>query len=385
MRPHERIAEAMRSRIRTGVWLDGQMIPGRRRLAEEHGVALTTVERAVASLISEGVLRADDRRGTFVTAELAGGGAAAAKAGGTTATPPSNLVATVGIVSSFLPHDRQGMSGDPWTTRIVTACEHRLSAERGVSQRFFNILSPGGGEYSMADLASQMTTARVDAVICLAISNGEALAKLAHDIDIPLVCGTYDPIPNLVPHAHIDNAAGGVLAARHLRSRGFNPTIFLRPFAANWAEARLAGARAELGMDAVAVWPPELPGMVPQAHVYDQRNISRNAFHELLPGQFTRGMGVIAANDTVAMGFMEVAAGLGFEAGRDYGLVGFDDWERDYHLTSLRPPLEQLGEEAARMAMMLLHGEVCPTRIALPPRLIARTSTLSWDAPIRSE
>jgi len=31
--------------------------------------------------------------------------------------------------------------------------------------------------------------------------------------------------------------------------------------------------------------------------------------------------------------------------GKDYGIVGFDDWHREAHLTSLRPPLDQMGEE----------------------------------------
>jgi len=67
LRPHERVARLLRERIRCGHWHAGQMIPGRQQLAKQHGVALGTVERAVTTLITEGLLHAADRRGTFVT------------------------------------------------------------------------------------------------------------------------------------------------------------------------------------------------------------------------------------------------------------------------------------------------------------------------------
>jgi DNA-binding LacI/PurR family transcriptional regulator len=379
MRPHEQVAEALRSRIRTGVWQDGQMIPGRRRLAQEHGVALTTVERAVASLISEGVLRADDRRGTFVTSDVNHAGGATGGAPGSPPTLIGPLVATVGIVSNVVPYDSQAVRSSQWTARIVAACEHRLSAERGISQRFFNLSTALGTEVTVQELAPMIAEARVDAIICLGMSGETDLTCFTTDDARPLVCGGFDPMDTLVPHVYIDNSAGGVLAARHLRSRGFDPIVFLRPFPASWAEARLAGARSEMGEHAVTVWPAKVKPSTRQIHAVDQRQSSQEIARKFFAQGFKPGTGVIAANDSIAMGFMDIAIERGLVAGRDYGLVGFDDWEREFHLTSLRPPLEQLGEEAARMAIMLLRGEVAPTRVALPPRLIARTSSLSSD------
>ncbi|HEX5324039.1 MAG TPA: GntR family transcriptional regulator, partial [Capsulimonadaceae bacterium] len=63
---YKQIEKSLRHRINEGQWRAGTMLPSRRDLAKEYGVSSVTVERAIASLIAEGMLRADDRRGTFV-------------------------------------------------------------------------------------------------------------------------------------------------------------------------------------------------------------------------------------------------------------------------------------------------------------------------------
>ena len=67
--PRHRAIEAdLRRKITTGEMSVGQMLPGRRDLAKQYGVSTLTVERAVDGLVREGMLRSDDRRGTFVAA-----------------------------------------------------------------------------------------------------------------------------------------------------------------------------------------------------------------------------------------------------------------------------------------------------------------------------
>jgi len=95
----------------------------------------------------------------------------------------------------------------------------------------------------------------------------------------------------------------------------------------------------------------------------------------LLRVAWRAGTGVIAPNDNVALGFMRAAAERGLAAGEDYAIVGFDDWHREAHLTSLRPPLDALGEEGARLVARLLRGEDAVSRIALQHQLIARSSS----------
>src|SRR5579871_6126246 len=75
---YKQIAVSLRTRIHEGQWTVGAMLPSRRDLAREYGVSPITIERAITHLIADGVLRADDRRGTFVAS--AGTGAVAAPA-----------------------------------------------------------------------------------------------------------------------------------------------------------------------------------------------------------------------------------------------------------------------------------------------------------------
>src|SRR5690348_9768699 len=63
---YKQIEDNLRSKIRQGHWPVGAMFPSRRDLAKEYGVSPITVERAVTRLLADGLLRADDRRGTFV-------------------------------------------------------------------------------------------------------------------------------------------------------------------------------------------------------------------------------------------------------------------------------------------------------------------------------
>jgi DNA-binding LacI/PurR family transcriptional regulator len=89
------------------------------------------------------------------------------------------------------------------------------------------------------------------------------------------------------------------------------------------------------------------------------------------------GTGIIAPNDAIAAAFIRVAAHADLQAGRDFAIIGFDDRERALGLTSMRPQLEAIGEEAGRLALRLLSGETCPPRVVIPHRLIPRISTRS--------
>ncbi len=379
VRPHERVARALRERIRTGQWEKGQMIPGRRRLAEAHGVALTTLERAVTTLISEGLLRADDRRGTFVT-----NGSAATPSGRQWPRPDASsgreaLVATVGIVAAVVPYGAAAVYESQWPVQTLHGCEHRLATESGLTLRFINTVVAGRTDLPVAAAAGRLLAEAVDAAIFIQLVPSAALLRRLAAARVPVVLAGYDPLPTTVPHVCIDSLAGGALAARHLLERGYSKLVFFQPFTTEWTEQRLAGVKsclANLGR------PPHVLRVVPSdpavsvGQATDQQALSRERAMQELAAGWEDGIGVIAPNDSVAVGFMEAAEAHGMVAGRDYGIVGFDDSARDRGLTSLRPPLAALGEEAARLVTHLLRGEDAPSRVALQHRLIARTSSL---------
>lgn len=64
---YRHVENSMREKVNRAEWPVGMMLPSRDSLAKEYNVAIGTIQRAVENLVSEGLLRADPRRGTFVT------------------------------------------------------------------------------------------------------------------------------------------------------------------------------------------------------------------------------------------------------------------------------------------------------------------------------
>lgn len=374
------ILEDMRERVLSGRWRDGEMLPARAALAEEYGVALGTLERAVAVLISEGILCADSGRGTFVSApppevrQVAGRTPSLALRGDT-------LNATVGIIANVIPWDKPETWSGQWSVQVLNACEQALSSERGVIQRFFNLVPALGQDVTPAHAVRELLAEGVDALLIIGTCDLGDAEALVEGTGIPLVCAEYVTSPAAMTQVCIDNTAGGVVAVRHLRTRGYRHLTYFRPFPSDWVEARLAGAQRAAGLDALRVFPLKPARFTPGIGALQMQQMAIEAGRALLRAGFEPGTGVVAPNDDIALGFMAAAQARGLEAGKDYGIIGFDDCHREAHLTSLRLPLEQLGKEAAGLVLRQLRGETVPLRIALQHQLIARSST----APVRAE
>jgi GntR family transcriptional regulator len=64
---YRQLAEIIRTQIEAGKILPRHAIPPKRKLAEDHGVSLRTVDSAVGLLKGEGLLEAEPGIGLFVT------------------------------------------------------------------------------------------------------------------------------------------------------------------------------------------------------------------------------------------------------------------------------------------------------------------------------
>jgi GntR family transcriptional regulator len=64
--PYQRLAEELRREIADGQLAPGDRLPSVRQLAEHHGVASMTVQSALRQLQTDGLIRTDPGRGTFV-------------------------------------------------------------------------------------------------------------------------------------------------------------------------------------------------------------------------------------------------------------------------------------------------------------------------------
>jgi GntR family transcriptional regulator len=70
---YAQLADALRQRVQEGEWTPGGVaLPAESTLAQEHGVALGTMRRALELLVDEGLIERIHGRGTFVRSGLAG-------------------------------------------------------------------------------------------------------------------------------------------------------------------------------------------------------------------------------------------------------------------------------------------------------------------------
>jgi DNA-binding LacI/PurR family transcriptional regulator/DNA-binding transcriptional regulator YhcF (GntR family) len=398
---YRRIESDLRRRLRDGGWTVGTMLPSRQSLAREYGVDLSTVQRAIAALLEEGTLRADSGRGTFVARALPPerGEAPAVPAEPTPAVAALLEGRTLGILCR-LPYE------DFWPRTIIHSLE-RVFADAGGTSHFVNLWPRAEGDDGAdpdrrvppADALRRLREAGADAVVLVAVreDEGEATADAADIIGAMggdpsrLVVVSSGPLGVPAAHVFYDQEYAGFRAARHLIERGHRDgMVFVAPFQeAAWVRGRLAGARQAVALaglpdDALMVWPPEedAPGYDPGER--ETTGLAENAARSLLASGRPFPAAVIAANDNIARGFAAaVRAETGREMGRDYALVGFDDEPeaRVVGLTTLRPPLEDLGREAGQLLLRALRGDAVSQQVRLRSHLVPRASTSGSMGP----
>ncbi|MBC8137633.1 MAG: substrate-binding domain-containing protein [Fibrella sp.] len=406
---YRRIERDLRQRLRKGEWNMGAVLPSRQMLARGYGVDLSTVQKAVANMLSDGTLRADNGRGTYVARDpfladdpdpsgekfaIESGSIDSLSFDGDVLTNlPAVQIGTVGILCSFLNQN------DFWPRTLIHTVE-RLMASVGVTTVFVNrsslgddlapnILSPFEG-------AQRLRHAGAEAMVYIAVRedpNDEEIAQVVSGF-----CGDYGDPSRVVaitsgminlPIAHVfyDQNYAGFRAARLLIESGIRKNIlFVAPFHTPWVRGRWEGASqaiqlAGLPADALKICPPvaDLSFLPPRDPGEIETELaSYAAVDSYLANHGEEPQGVIGANDNIARAFaVAYAEGTGRRPGADYALIGFDDEpaSRDFGLTTLRPPLEEMAREAVQLLLRAVRGDNVSQQIRLRSYLVPRRST----------
>ena len=380
--PFRRIESDLRVRLRRGEWKAGTLLPSRRALASEYGVALRTMERAISSLLTEGLLRADGRWGTYAGGAGRTSAPAEINSGPAVTRPEPVRTATLGILdtNSLDTHaPRRDEYG--WLDIIATHAE-RTFAGAGGTTRYFSRFGSASGRITVSRALAVLQEEGVDALLVTGIFDNtpiirEVVAAL-ENCPIPAVYVSWDDVSGRVPHVFYDNRIAGGQAAQHLHRCGYGDLVFFAPCQAPWAEQRLEGMR-QMSIGDIRVVPTLRS---PELHVVDW-DICRAKANLLLDQCSARSrtlapVGIVAAQDTLALIILDAALERGLTPGQDFGLVGFDDqpMARARGLTTLHPPLEALGEQAARMLLSRLHGDDLQMQMRLRSHLVPRSTTL---------
>jgi len=391
VRPYTKVEEELREGIRTGMWPAGTRLPSRAPLAKQYGVALSTLDRAIMGLVREGIVRVDDRKGTFVV------DAAQNAAQADTLPVVQKTLHTVAVLFEH-------MSGantvetipDPWFALVLKTIQS-VAQSKGVETVLHNRCSADGDLRPLSDSLRECVDQEADFIVILGMhgihgtssNESERIASGAMELlywynqeQLPVVCITSRALRQPIPHVFYDLYYEGYRAAEYMLNQGYKRIVFFRTTDEEWVEERIAGCRQAIadfrpsGDNLFSVFPVQpLPGSK-EARGVD--GAEKCAYELLSNAEIMKpGLAIIAANDDMAFGIIKARLSSDPFPGMTFGLVSFDDQERAnmISLSSFRPPLEAMAKEAVAMGIKMANGEPTGLQLRLPSTLSERSSS----------
>ncbi len=193
---------------------------------------------------------------------------------------------------------------------------------------------------------------------------------------VPTVCVANHAPPTHVCSVVLDESAAALESLRHLHDLGHRNIVFLRGqsfssdadlrWEANLEAARLLGitVRDDLTIRL------EKDTVTPELGYPEMTDLLRRT------RDFTA---VVCFNDISAIGVVRSLADAGLSVPHDCSVLGFDDIPASAfqipRLTTVRQPLQELGQVAATGLLGLIRGEAVEPMISLQAKLIVREST----------
>lgn len=200
---------------------------------------------------------------------------------------------------------------------------------------------------------------------------------LEHELSIPVVAVAGHKKISGVTNVVLDHRHAAELALRHLHQLGHRHIAFMRgqPFSSDsddrWRS--IVAVAKEIGIEVR----PELTIQLEKDLTSPE--LGYPVIQQLLQHK-RRFTALISFNDIAAIGAIRALRDANLRVPEDVSVVGFDDIKpAAYHnpsLTTIRQPLHDMGESAARILLQRIQGfKDYPKEYAVPPELIIREST----------
>ncbi|MEY9844106.1 LacI family DNA-binding transcriptional regulator [Streptacidiphilus sp. MAP5-3] len=258
-----------------------------------------------------------------------------------------------------------------WAMEVIRGVEN-VVREEGLSV----VLSESSGRLSLGQSWMDGVLARRPTGVVLVLSGldkAQQAQLTSRDIPFVVMDPAGDPGQD-VPAVGTTNWNGGLAATRHLLDLGHRRIgMVAGPRRMMCSRARIDGYRAALETAGVAFD----PALVHEGDFHHETGYRVGL--ELLRRR-DRPTAVFTGNDLQALGLYEAARELGLRIPEDLSIVGFDDlpiarWVGP-PLTTVRQPLTEMAEVAARMVIDLARGNKPSTlRVDLATSLVERSST----------
>jgi DNA-binding LacI/PurR family transcriptional regulator/anti-anti-sigma regulatory factor/GAF domain-containing protein len=211
------------------------------------------------------------------------------------------------------------------------------------------------------------------------IISGGSLSSYVSMEEFETFYSRYRPIPMVsvglalegIPSVLVDNEKGLRDAIGHLiQVHGYRRIAFIRgPGDNQEANLRYRAYTEALAEHGLAL-DPDL--VAPGNFLHSS---GAEAIH-LLPQEGFEA--IVAANDSMALGAMQVLRKRGVQVPYDVAIVGFDDLGEAQvvtpSLTTVRQPTYEQGKRAVEMVLALLTGQEVPEQVIFPTELVVRQS-----------
>lgn len=200
---------------------------------------------------------------------------------------------------------------------------------------------------------------------------------LEHELPLPVVAVAGHKRIDGVTNVTLDHRRAAELALRHLHQLGHRQIAFMRgqPFSSDSDERwrNIVAVAQQLGIE-----------IRPELTIQLERDLTSPELGypvvQQLLRQKKRFTAIVSFNDIAAIGAIRALRDANLRVPEDVSVVGFDDIKpAAYHnpsLTTIRQPLHDMGESAARILLQRIQGfKDYPEELAVPPELIVREST----------
>ncbi|MFI2206424.1 LacI family DNA-binding transcriptional regulator [Streptomyces sp. NPDC020192] len=258
-----------------------------------------------------------------------------------------------------------------WAMEVIRGVEN-VVREEGMSV----VLSESSGQLSLGQSWIDGVLARRPTGVVLVLSGldkAQQAQLTSRDIPFVVMDPAGDPGPDM-PAVGTTNWNGGLAATRHLLDLGHRRIgMIAGPRRMMCSRARIDGYRAALETAGVAFD----PALIREGNFHHETGYQVGL--ELLSLK-DRPTAIFTGNDLQALGLYEAARELGLHIPEDLSVVGFDDlpiarWVGP-PLTTVRQPLTEMAEVAARMVIDLARGNPpSALRVDLATSLVERSST----------
>lgn len=258
---------------------------------------------------------------------------------------------------------------NPYYSELVFTMEKALS-ERNLITTVYNSEYDDEKELEMIRIAKRFEFAG----LVLMTANTDEIAEALNSLNMPRVLVNRNIAKYNGDSVLVDNFQAGYESALHLIGLGHRNIGFIRgPVNSSASSARYRGYCQAMDNYGYSVredwiWHSDL-----------KMEDGRSAADEFLKAG-ERPTAVICANDTTALGFLDVCRRSGVRVPEDLSVASFDNINESgiagIELTSMDLGAAEMGSIAARLLIKQIDGNTDkPERIILQPKLVVRKTT----------